>query len=547
MKNFTNQNCFQNGTKHYRTPVFFGLGKRYGIILLMFAAFASLPDRMYAQFVQQGGKLVGTGAIGSADQGFSGSISSDGNTAIAGGSGDNNSKGAAWIYTRTAGAWSQQGSKLVGKGAVGAYGPYQGSSVAISSDGNTAIVGGVGDNSFAGAAWIFIRVGGVWTQQGSKLTGTGATGNAQQGESVSISGDGNTAIVGGYDDQGGAGAVWVYTRTAGVWTQQGSKLVGTGNVGQGAGQRRSVSISSDGNTIITGGPGYGGEYNTIDAAWVFTRTGGVWTQQGKLLGTGAMGKNGVYQGTSVSISSDGNTAIVGGWKDNNGIGAAWVFTRSGGGWTQQGNKLTGTGVTGTGTRQGWSVSISSDGNKAIVGGSGDSNGIGAAWVYTRNGGVWTQQGNKLAGKGAVGSSNQGNSVSISSDGSTAIAGGPGDNSSAGAVWVYFTSKAPDVAQINPDIKNITGENTTGFMVYPNPATDDLTVEFMGSSDGNVKVNVYNLSGQKLMNIENPSIKGLNTFKLNISKLGTGFYIFEIENNGQKQHQKFLISRQVILS
>src|ERR1700690_2618782 len=123
----------------------------------------------------------------------------------------------------------QQGSKLVGTGAVG--GAYQGYAVAISADGNTAIVGGAFDNSNGGAAWVYTRSGGVWTQQGSKLVGTGAVGTAEQGYAVSLSSDGNTAIVGGYDDNTGAGAAWVYTRSGGVWTQQGSKLVGTGVVG----------------------------------------------------------------------------------------------------------------------------------------------------------------------------------------------------------------------------------------------------------------------------------------------------------------------------
>ena len=92
----------------------------------------------------------------------------------------------------------QQGSKLVGAGAVG--NAEQGFSVAISADGNTAIVGGLNDNGFVGAAWVYTRLGGVWSQQGSKLVGTGAVGNAQQGSSVAISGDGNTAIVGGHGD-----------------------------------------------------------------------------------------------------------------------------------------------------------------------------------------------------------------------------------------------------------------------------------------------------------------------------------------------------------
>src|SRR5207245_9735519 len=121
------------------------------------------------------------------------------------------------------------GWKLVGTAAVGSA--CQCISVSLSSDGNTAIVGGSIDNSGAGAAWVFTRSGGVWTQQGTKLVGTGAVGSAIQGASVSLSSNGNTAIVGGYVDNSNAGAAWVYTRSGGGWTQQGTKLVGPGAVG----------------------------------------------------------------------------------------------------------------------------------------------------------------------------------------------------------------------------------------------------------------------------------------------------------------------------
>jgi hypothetical protein len=162
--------------------------------------------------------------------------------------------------------WSQQGSKLVGTGAI--EGAYQGWSVALSADGNTAIVGGRGDNSYAGAAWVFTRSSGVWSQQGSKLVGTGAVGQAEQGWSVAFSADGNTAIVGGRLDNFSAGATWVFTRSSGVWSQQGGKLVGTGAVGS-AYQGNSVALSADGNTAIVGGNGD----NFVGAAWVFTRSG----------------------------------------------------------------------------------------------------------------------------------------------------------------------------------------------------------------------------------------------------------------------------------
>jgi len=113
--------------------------------------------------------------------------------------------------------WTQQGSKLVGTGAAGSA--QQGTSVALSSDGNTAIVGGPNDNGGAGAAWVYTRLGDVWTQQGSKMVGTGAAGSAQQGTSVALSSDGNTAIVGGPDDDSVSfnahvGAAWVFVSSA---------------------------------------------------------------------------------------------------------------------------------------------------------------------------------------------------------------------------------------------------------------------------------------------------------------------------------------------
>jgi hypothetical protein len=275
-----------------------------------------------AQFIQQGGKLVGTGAVGDAVQGASVALSADGNTAIVGGSYDSSYAGATWVFTRSSGVWSQQGSKLVGTGAVGGS-SFQGASVALSADGNTAIVGGHHDSP-EGAAWVFARSSGVWSQQGSKLVGTGAVGGAMQGWSIALSADGNTAIVGGYFDSSGAGAAWVFTRTSGVWTQQGGKLVGTGAVGGASYQGNSVALSAEGNTAIVGGT-Y--DSSGIGAAWVFTRSSGVWSQQGsKLVGTGALGS--AMQGSSVALSADGNTAIVGGFYDNTGAGAAWVFTRS---------------------------------------------------------------------------------------------------------------------------------------------------------------------------------------------------------------------------
>jgi hypothetical protein len=401
-----------------------------------------------AQFFQQGQKLVGTGAVGSTNQGMSVALSADGNTAIVGGPGANNADrdqspfvgpaGAAWVFTRSGGVWTQQGNKLVGTTSEYGGGLWsQGASVALSADGSTAMVGGPSDNRTTGAAWVFTRSGGVWTQQGNKLVGSGASGAGEpplslgQGMSIALSADGNTAIVGGWR----AEAAWVFTRSGGVWTQQGNKLVGTGAVGS-ARQGMSVALSADGNTAIVGG---WADNSKAGAVWVFTRSGGVWTQQGKkLVGTDAVGS--AYQGMSVALSADGNTAIVGGPGDSpwdrsvpvglGAAGAAWVFTRSGGDWAQQGNKLVSTGA----ARQGMSVALSSDGNIAIMGRFADDEA--AASVFTRGGGHWTQE-KKLVSAGAVGKS--AHSVALSADGSIVIVGGSNDNGGVGAAWVLTRS------------------------------------------------------------------------------------------------------------
>ncbi|HKC23429.1 MAG TPA: hypothetical protein VKF32_01735, partial [Thermoanaerobaculia bacterium] len=223
---------------------------RYATVFAAATALGVAAPSLAGDFVQ-GPKLVGNGAVGSPEQGISVALSADGNTAIVGGSYDDSRVGAAWVFTRSAGTWTQQGTKLVGSSTSAVR--DQGYSVALSSDGSTAILGGVSDDSGTGAAWVFTRSAGIWTQQGGKLVGTGAVGHANQGWSVAVSSDGSNAIVGGGSDDSGVGAAWVFTRSAGIWSQQGVKLGGQDRVGAPA-QGRSVALSSDGSTAIVGGP-----------------------------------------------------------------------------------------------------------------------------------------------------------------------------------------------------------------------------------------------------------------------------------------------------
>jgi hypothetical protein len=345
------------------------------------AGAAWIFTRSNGTWSQQGSKLVGSGAgpgsPGGALQGWTVAISGDGNTAIVGGPFDSNDVGAAWIFVRSGTTWSQQGSKLIGSGATGKA--NQGWAVALSADGNTALMGGIVDNNSIGAAWVFTRSGTTWTQQ-SKLVGTGSSGQGEQGFGVSLAADGNTAVVGGPGDNAGAGAMWVFTRSGSTWTQQGSKLTGTGATGTGT-LGGAVAVSADGNTAAACGTH---DSSNMGACWVFARGNGTWTEQGsKLVGTGAGGSL-VYQGTSVALSGNGNVLIEGGVEDASGTGAAWVFTRAGQSWSQLGAKLVGTGVVpaSAGAGLGQSVSLSTDGRTAMVGGWTNNNSEGATWVFT---------------------------------------------------------------------------------------------------------------------------------------------------------------------
>ena len=430
--------------------------------------------------IQQGEKLTGSGEVGSGLFGSSVALSSDGSTALIGAPFDNGLVGAAWVFTRSGETWTQQGEKLKGSGESGDS--WFGSSVALSSDGNTAVIGGTGDNGLVGAAWVFTRSGETWTQQGEKLKGSGESGDSWFGSSVALSSDGNTAVIGGTGDNSHVGAAWVFTRSGETWTQQGSKLTGSGESGESE-FGSSVALSSDGNTALIGGIG---DNKEVGAAWVFTRSGSTWTQQGsKLTGSGEISS--AFFGYSVALSSDGNTALIGGIGDNGDWGAAWVFTRSGETWTQQGDKLTGGGEISS-AFFGYSVALSSGGNTALIGGHDDAD-VGAAWVFTRSGSTWTQQGDKLTGGGEIAFGAFGSSVALSSDGHTALIGGHGDNNFVGAAWVFVHVPAgppPPVEKLSP--KRGSAAGGTSVTIKGTELAEVTTVKFGSASATSFTVN-----------------------------------------------------------
>jgi hypothetical protein len=455
-----------------------------------------------SKWIQQGSKITVSDNIGAAQLGFKVVISSDGKTILASSSIDNSNVGATWVFVLNGSSWVQQ-AKLIGTGAVGAA--RQGVSVAINANGNTAVIGGQIDNNRKGAVWVFTRTGSTWTQQGNKLVASAPGDVIFQGNTVSVTADGNTIIEGGASPISKTGLAWLFSRVSGNWTQYGNALVVSGVADKPAEQANyyhTVAISANGSAAMLGIPfdgetgsmftfsnistspvissvspasGAVGTVITISgsnmtgassvtiggraaivlsntstqlAAMVMpgsvtgnitiaspggTGTGGNFTvtpttypisqQAAKLVGTGSSGP--ARQGSALAVSADGNTAVVGGWRDgsvnqNSGNSSVWIFTRSGSVWTQQGPKLAGKANVGTGSILNQSIAISADGNTILVGASGDAGARGATWVYTRSGGVWTQQGNKLYGSGVVGTTpKQGTSVSLSADGNTA--------------------------------------------------------------------------------------------------------------------------------
>src|SRR5210317_955880 len=339
-----------------------------------------------------GTKLVATDPDQSDYFGWSVAISGDGNTTIVGArtedgppSAPSPNSGSAYIFTRTGSSWDT-GTKIRAPDLEA--GNQFGYSVSISNDGNTAIVSEHNQSGppseppsirdLCGAAYIFTRTDGSW-DTGTKIRAPDPQIYDSFGFSVAISGDGNTAIVGAYVEDGtspsytfNAGAAYIFTRTSGSW-DTGTKIVASDR------EYRdlfgySVAISGDGNTAIVGaidedGTSPDAGFNS-GAAYIFTRTDGSWDTGTKIRAPDPETQD--YLGYSVSLSYDGNTAIVGSRYEDGppsapveSQGSVYIFTRTNGSWD------TGTKITNPDPEQsdyfGGSVSISSDGNTIIAG------------------------------------------------------------------------------------------------------------------------------------------------------------------------------------
>jgi hypothetical protein len=356
-------------------------------------------------------------------------------------------RGAAWVFTRAGGIWTQQ-AKIVPADEDG-YGTF-GASVAMSADGNTVLVGAPQDgyigpnhpeNSYHGAAWVYTRAGGIWTEQ-AKLLGTAELDPGFFGTSVALSADGATALVGGLGDNADVGAAWAFRRTGTTWAADGGKLTG-GNASGAPQFGQAVALSGDGHTALVAGPFDNGN---AGAVWTFTDTGGSWVQQGpKLTGPQPSGCQATTPafGTGVSLSGDGATALIGGAGDQSCKGGAWVYARSGDGWIQP-STLSPNDEVGLG-QFGWSTALTPDAQHAVLGGWNDAGGAGAAWLFSRSGGGWIQASSKLTA-GSPGDQ-LGYAVALSADALTVLTGANGAFANAGRTWAFTTP--PVVASVSP--------------------------------------------------------------------------------------------------
>jgi FG-GAP repeat len=379
-----------------------------------------------ASLMEQGSKLSGTGETGRGAFGDSVALSADGSTALVGAPQDKHGTGAAWVFVRSGDTWAQQGGKITASGEVG-HGNF-GISVALSGDGNTALTGSPRDGKGEGATYVFTRSGETWTQR-ARFTGGEQIGHSSFGRRVAISSDGQTALIGGFGDNDDAGAAWVFVRSGESWTQQGGKLTGPSETG--AGQfGGDVALSGDGTTALIGGPADNG---AVGAVWFFARSGGAWAPQGSKV-TASDETGAAEFGRSVSLTDEGNTALIGGPVDSGDLGAAWVFTFNGEAWSQS-SKLT-AGTTKGHPDFGRDIALSGNGETALIGAPKAHVGAGgAAWVFTLQGGEWTPQSEPLTGGAETKHGDFARSVALSDDGGTALVGGPKDNRF-GAAWTY---------------------------------------------------------------------------------------------------------------
>ncbi len=373
---------------------------------------------------------------------FGFSVAIDGDTAIVGAYWDDDrgtDSGSAYVFERVNGVWTEVAKLTASDGqAQDQFG------VSVAIDGDTVIVGAFQDD-FKGSAYVFERAGGVWTEVAKFTANDGQVGD-WFGYSVAI--DGDTAIVGALwnDNYRGsnAGSAYTFERVNGIWTQ-GSKFVA--NDGQ-AEDAFGVSVAISGDTIIVGAVGDDDRGTDSGSAYVFERVGfNAWIEAAKFAANDGQAEDGF--GYSVAI--DGDTAIVGAPRDDDGgfdAGSAYVFERVGVNAWIEAAKLTANDGQAANGWFGRGVAIAGD--TAIVGAFRSDLGAesGSAYVFERVSNAWTQT-RKITAADRQAGDRFGLSVGIAGD--TAIVGAYRDDNrgtDSGSVYFVHPQANPCCADID---------------------------------------------------------------------------------------------------
>ena len=438
-------------------------------------------------------------------------MSGDGLTAIVGTYRDNANTGAVYIFEKGSdNTWSQS-AKITASDA--ATNDSFGLSASISKDGSTIIVGASGDDdsgAAAGAAYIFEK-GSGWsngsTNQSAKIVGSDTTTGDNFGSSVAISGDGSTVVVGARGKDGttytSAGAAYIFEKGSG-WsngsTNQSAKVKREGALGPPEASSEqfgsSVAISGDGSTVVVGAPlaKVGASIPGLVAVY---EKGSAWSSGTTNLSSYYTGSFGGAQGFGeiVLISEDGLTILVG----YRIVSAVNIYEKGDGGGSGWNTSNTRHSVpwSGSAPSLGESISLSEDGSRFIVGqNTADPDSItdaGQTLVFERSGSSWGDGSTNIltiTASDKEGNDQFGYSASISGDGLTVIAGAiledPDGVSAAGSSYIYTILES---SAITPSDPSITDPFILDNSFYPEPTAGNIGTTLAASEEGIMQVSV----------------------------------------------------------
>jgi hypothetical protein len=272
-----------------------------------------------------------------------------------------------------------------------------------------------------------------------KILSSDLEANDRFGYSVSMSSDGTKFIVGAFskdDDVGNiadAGAAYIYTYNGSSWDEQ--KLLSP-DIEASPQFGVSVSMSSDGTRVIVGAPRDDEGASDTGAAYIYTYSGGSWDAGTKIVASDKEQDD--RFGYSVAMSGDGTKVIVGAYQEDHDLAGGATLTDAGSAYifTYTGSSWgTGTKIVASDRAEsdvfGRSVAMNSDGTKVIVGGGGGE----AAYIITYNGSSWVEQQILVASDAAAGDK-FGYSVAMNPDGTKVIVGAYFEDAEAGAAYIY---------------------------------------------------------------------------------------------------------------